>query len=781
MTFLPRILALLAFTLTVRPAAAQFGFFPGQTGGASPVMTASLAAGESAWVPGKPVDVALKLAHPEHWHTYWLNPGLGTPTTLKWELPAGWQASEKLLWPIPEVKLTEVGNQHVYGGTQWLFTTVTPPADLKPGETITLKASAKWLLCDEGSKCMPGGTPLELSLPSAAEAAPVAEVMAELGKVKAQQPQASPAWEVKLEPGWTVTLTPKEGANPDPGEVYFFDGKSSITNDPQKVTKEGGVIRITATPGSGTKGDPMGFVHASKGWLKDGSLPALAVAGASAATSAAAPGAGEPPPAGNAASATSAADQPSAATRGGAENSAGETAAPAAVFTDNSTPQAQTTGSTPPSGGGLTGMGGGKVTFWGAVLGLFLAGMVLNLMPCVFPVLALKVQSFVRQAGKNRRYTVAHSLAYTAGLLVFVWLVAGGMFVASRSFGLDLAWGDITRYTPMMAVLVIVLFLLALNLAGLFEIGTSLTTVGGELQDKKGYAGSFWSGAFTLLISTPCSAPLMAAPMGFALKQGAAQQFVLFTVFGLGIALPYVLLANSPALLKKLPRPGPWMESFKKALSFPMFAAAIFFFNSYALKTGGEGAALMLWSLLLLALAAWIYGRWCQPSGTRRARWTGGILALLALAGGGELTRQSMAEKAVPAEAPYMTGDLAWTRWSPEALAAERAKKRAVFVNYTTINCSTCEVNEKRVFKSPGSDAVIARFKSLNVAPLRAKYLLDGTLADNAIRDSLKPWGIVTYPAYIMYPADPSKPPFLVSDDLLSQTQVLEALEKAVN
>ncbi|RYD36580.1 MAG: hypothetical protein EOP86_05600, partial [Verrucomicrobiaceae bacterium] len=273
MTLLPRLFSLLALASawTASPVSAQFEDFtdaakPGAPAAAGVEVKASLEAGESAWVPGRPMPVGLKLTHADHWHTYWLNPGLGTPTTLKWELPEGWQASNSFLWPVPKVKPTEVGNQHLYEGTQWLFTTVTPPADLKPGETITLKASAKWLVCDEGSRCMPGSQKVELSLTSATEATPVAGVMAELEKVKAQQPRTSPAWEVKLEKGeaWTVTLTPKEGANPDPGEVYFFDEKASITNDPQKVVREGGVIRITATPGTGKKGDPMGFVHASR-------------------------------------------------------------------------------------------------------------------------------------------------------------------------------------------------------------------------------------------------------------------------------------------------------------------------------------------------------------------------------------------------------------------------------------------------------------------------------------------------------------------------------------
>jgi thiol:disulfide interchange protein DsbD len=424
------------------------------------------------------------------------------------------------------------------------------------------------------------------------------------------------------------------------------------------------------------------------------------------------------------------------------------------------------------------------VSFATAFAGLFLAGMILNLMPCVFPVLALKILSFAKQAGKDPAQTRRHGLAYTMGLLVFVWLVAGGMFVAKSMFHLELAWGDLTRYSGPMAAVVIVLFLLGLNLAGLFEIGTSLGNVGGSLQDQSGYAGSFWSGALTMLISTPCSGPFMAVAMGYALQQPPLQQFILFTGFGLGIALPYVALASSPPLLKLLPRPGAWMETFKKALAFPMFAAAIYFYNTFGEKTGASGSSLLLWSLLCIAVAAWIYGHWCSPSRSVRSRLIGGFMALLIIAGGTSLALDASHQRlsASGHEAIHRTGDLVWTRWSPETLAAERAKGRAVFVDYTTLGCYTCDVNEANVFKSPkGSDKVIAKFRALNIAPLRAKYLADGTPEDNAIRDSLKPWEISTFPAYIMYPADASKPPFLISDSLLSQSQVMEALEKAVH
>ena len=700
------------------------------TGDKKQGVKASLVAANSAWVPGQPMEVALKLVHPEHWHTYWLNPGVGTPTKLAWTLPAGWTASP-LRWPVPKIKGTELGNQHIYEDTTWLFTTVTPPVDVPLGTNVELTAAAKWLVCDEGSVCMPGGSPLALSLPVAAAATPVPDVMSALDKVNAAQPVTVPAWEVKLEPKWIVTLTPKAGANPDPGDIYVFDRNKAISLQPQKVLREAGVIKIRLEPheDAETAAMPAGFVYASKGWLQDGSVSSLTLA-------------------------PSTTDAP-IVEKTGSSSPAPEVAAPLSS----------------------------RITFWSAVFSLFAAGMILNLMPCVFPVLALKVLSFARQAGKDPVETRKHSLAYTLGLLVFVWLVAGGMLLAKSAFGLEFAWGDLTRYTGPMAGVVIVLFLLGLNLAGLFEIGTSLSTVGGDLQDRKGYAGSFWSGALTMLISTPCSGPFMAVAMGYALQQPVLSQFVLFTSFGLGIAFPYVLLSSSPALLKKLPRPGAWMETFKKALAFPMFAAAVYFFNTFTTKAGESGSSLLLWSLLFIALAAWIYGHWCVPSRTTRTRMIGGLTALLISAAGVWFAVGASREKASDQSSsgkPYMTGTLSWTKWSPEALAAERAKGRAVFVNYTTLGCITCDTNELRVFKSPGSSAVIDKFKELNVAPLRAKYLADGTPDDNAIRNSLKPWDISTFPAYIMYPADPSKGPFLVSDSLLSQQEVITALEKAV-
>ncbi len=719
--FLSPLLGLFLAFLT--PARAQSGppggFLAEVAAPAAPSkeVTATLLAAQSALVPGQALTVALRLEHPEHWHTYWLNPGIGLPTTLKWDLPPGWQTTP-LLWPIPQIQTTEQGNQHIYQGTVYLFASVTPPASLPLGQAFTLKASAKWLVCDEASSCNPGGAALSLSLPVAAQAQPVPAIQAEFAKVTAVQARSLPAWQVSLSPKWTLTLTPGEGANPDPGEIYFFDYTKAVTTQPPVISRQGRSIVLTLQPSDEDSPDPpAGFVHASKGWLQDGSAPSLAVA----------------PP-----------------------------AAPAAAAT--APPPA-----TPPS-----------ITFTTALLSLFLAGSLLNLMPCVFPVLALKVLGFAQQAGKDPRETRRHSLAYTLGLLVFVWLVAGGMLVAKSAFHLDFAWGDLTRYSGPMALVILLLFLLGLNLAGLFEIGTSLGNVGGQLQDKPGYAGSFWSGALTMLISTPCSGPFMAVAMGWALQQPALSQFFLFTSFGLGIACPYVLLSSSPQLLRKLPRPGPWMETFKQALAFPMFAAAIYFFNTFAAKTGSAGASGLLWSLLFTSLAAWIYGHSARP--TARHRFAAALLAAAALAAAAWFAWGASRQKPADSSpsATYFTGSLAWTPWSPEALAAARAQGRPVFVDYTTLGCITCDTNEARVFKAPiGSDQVIAKFKELNVLPLRAKYLADDTPADNAIRDSLKPWGISTFPAYIAYPANPALPPFLVSDSLLSQSQVIEALQRA--
>ena len=263
--------------------------------------------------------------------------------------------------------------------------------------------------------------------------------------------------------------------------------------------------------------------------------------------------------------------------------------------------------------------------------------------------------------------------------------------------------------------------------------------------------------------------------MAYTLGQSGFVQFLLLTAFGLGIALPYVLLSTSPKVVKRLPRPGPWMETFKKALAFPMFAAAIYFMSGFMNLTGTDGGVKLLFALLLAAVGVWIYGHWATPvrkAGTRAVAWVL-MLGCLALATG--LALSGAAHKAVAAG----VSDDGWTVWSPKRVAELRASGRPVFVDYTTHNCLTCDLNENRVFKAPGADEVMADFKRTNTAMLKARYVQETTPPNVAIVRSLERFERkANFPVYVVYPADPALRPFVLPV-VIDQKIVRHALELA--
>jgi thiol:disulfide interchange protein len=501
--------------------------------------------------------------------------------------------------------------------------------------------------------------------------------------VRAQQPQHSDAWKVEISEAAaagednpatvTFTLIPGENANPDPGAIYFFDASKVLETDPQKPEIKDGKIILTIARKEVEAGEkataPAGFLHAPKGWLKDGTVTALAVATAHDGGGA---GTSTTPPATE--------TDPFAA--------GGEKPAGAGEVLDKSeweldaTPEDYVEYSDTLTVKDLM-KGGAQATergFWTILLFMFLGGMILNLMPCVFPVLGIKILGFAQLAGHQRRKLLLHAAAFTAGIILFVWALGAVIGLAAHYTGREFSWGALTQNSAGLAVVIILLFLLGLNLCGVFEMGTSLTSVGGNLQDKAGYAGSFWSGALTTVVATPCSGPFLGPAMFYTLAQPLVPQFILLTAFGLGIAAPYAVLSTSPKLVKKLPRPGAWMETFKKALAFPMFAAAIFFLHSFMELTGTGGATLLLCALLVVAVAAWIYGHWDSPMRVVRTRWIARAMSLAVLGTAVWVTARATAERGAAG------GTLAdgWQRWSPKKVRDLRDQRRSILVDYTT-------------------------------------------------------------------------------------------------
>jgi thiol:disulfide interchange protein len=381
-------------------------------------------------------------------------------------------------------------------------------------------------------------------------------------------------------------------------------------------------------------------------------------------------------------------------------------------------------------------------SLWLALALAFAGGVLLNLMPCVFPVLSLKVLSFVRQADEAPGQVRAHGWVFTLGVLASFWVLAGAL-LALRAGGEQLGWGFQLQSPAVVAGLAALMVLLALALAGVFEIGLALTGVGQRAQRASGLAGSFWTGALATVVATPCTAPFMGVALGWALAQPPLPAMAVFTALGAGMAAPYLALAHVPAALRVLPRPGAWMAVLKGLLAFPLLATALWLVWVFHLQSGADAAFALLAALLVLSLAGWLWGRGQQRP--RPVRWQAAaavaVLAALPFAHAA-LDPEQRAGTAVAAEDPF------WQPWSPDREAALRAAGKPVFVNYTAAWCLTCQVNERLVFAAP---EVRDAFRARGVTPLRA----DWTDRSPAIASSLASHGRDGVPLYVFYPGGP--------------------------
>lgn len=321
----------------------------------------------------------------------------------------------------------------------------------------------------------------------------------------------------------------------------------------------------------------------------------------------------------------------------------------------------------------------GKATFWAALFGAFVGGMLLNLMPCVFPVLGLKVMGFVEQAGSDPAKIKLHGIAFAAGLIFSMWVLAGFILAIKLYWGEEVNWGQQMGDPFFVGGIVILLFVLGLNLAGVFEMGLFMTRVGSG-SEHKGYMGSFASGIITTLVATPCSGPFLGTAMSYTLSQSAMVAMFLFTIFGLGIAFPYLVLAFFPSLINMLPRPGAWMETFKKLMAFTLFAAAAFFIKSFGNQTGVEGLSWYLMALCVIALAAFFYGKWSPAYVKPKLRYVWGWAVPFLIAGAGIW----MYIEAAQTKAPLLAAsDDGWEIWVPGKVTARLAENKPVWVDYT--------------------------------------------------------------------------------------------------
>lgn len=681
---------------------------------ASAQVAVSLVSAQTSVQPGQPFTVALRMQHQPHWHSFWQHAGTGLPTRIGWNLAPGWSAGS-IQWPTPVLLRDKQGevSGHGYVGLAYLPVQLTPPADLRRGSSVLMRASVHWLMCD--TVCVPGHQEVALTLPVSAQPTAV-DPVAQAGIAKMPMPQSAAGWSLAASRDrTTVTLHVAAPRAATLGELHFFPLDDFIAyKQPQTVAS-----------------------HANRALLKmaldpDGSVPLDArLRGVLAYTDAQDVYRGV-----NVDVPFSSAAVAAAVDRGALVVGAGNTL-------------------TLPAAAGIRATTG---LSFGVLLFALLGGLILNLMPCVFPVLGIKVVGFIDQAGKNRRKVAAHAWAFSGGVLLSFWALAGVLAVL-RAGGQQLGWGFQLQSAPFVFGLAVVMLMFALNLSGVFELGMRATTVGSKLQTRGGVSGSFFTGVLATVVATPCSAPFLAPALGAALALPTAQSFVVFTVIALGLSLPYLLLSVFPQWLRVLPRPGAWMETFKQLMAFPLYATVGYLIWILAGQLSANGLLNALLAMSLVGLALWVYGRFGRAGASRRRHGVALIAGclLFALALGLGWPRQ-------PAPSAVV-----WQPWSVERVAQLRQQGRAIYVDFTARWCATCQVNKKVVFGSP---AVKKYFRDHHVVTLEA----DWTNSDPRITAELAKWQRSAVPFNLVYRADSPAVKPIVMPELLTPQIVLDAL-----
>ena len=661
-------------------------------------VAARLVAEDSTAKPGGTLTIALEQVIRPSWHTYWINPGdVGQATTVEWALPAGWKAGA-LRWATP--KRLPVGPFMDYGyeGKVWLLSDVAVPADAKPGDSVTLKATAHFLVCQQ--VCVPQDTALTLPI-KIGDGAVDPAVASDFAAARAAMPVTSP-WKItsfdagRPDSPLDISVAAPALAAAHPVEAAFFPLQPGMIKNPAPqqmgFSKDGLVLRVTPDKGFLPSSGTLDGVLVLKS--SDGSVQALNVA--------APPG-----------------------------------PAPDAQF----------------SGGAAT----TDITLWVAILSAFIGGLILNAMPCVLPILAMKALALAGHAGKDRREAAAEGFSYSAGA-VASFLVFGLVIVALRQGGQAVGWGFQLQNPIAVAAFALLIFAVGLNLSGLFEFGS--VTAGESLTARGGTVGAFFTGILAVAVAAPCTAPFMAAALGFALSQSAASAMLIFFSLGLGFALPFLILGMWPRALSFLPKPGVWMLRLKQFLAFPMYAAAAWLAWVLAQQAGANGVAVLLAAFVALALAAWLWSVTRGLSGRGRGvgALTAGLILVAALYGVSLLSGMS-----APAAAA-IRGET----YSEEKLASLRAAGTPVFVDATAAWCITCLVNEQAVLsRAP----VKAAFADKHVTYMVA----DWTNRNAAITRLLDQNGRSGVPLYLYYAPGAGKP--VILPQILTESGVLAAIK----
>ena len=695
--------------------------------------------------PGDTVLAGVDMKMEPGWHTYWKNPGAaGYPTKIEWQLPPGVTASE-IQWPLPEklppLEVTTYG----YDNEVVLLVPLKLAADLKPGP-LDLKAKVSWLECKEA--CIPGSGDVEATLnignqtKASADAALIESWQKKIPTTKTNDFTVLTVrawWEGPangdtrtLIIAWGLIINGKlgdaaQGADffPNASEQFEIQGATENISTPPTDVR----LRKLVKKYSGDWPKTISGVLVNQ-WdsSREGIEVNLVIS-----------------------------EKPESRTG----------VAPVSNLSERKYGQNIETGATPvlPS-----------QPLWQMLLYAFIGGLILNIMPCVLPVIALKILGFVGESRSDPRHVSKLGLVYALGVLVS-FLVLAAVVIGVKAAGHRAGWGMQFSSPVFVVCLTTLVMLVALNLFGVFEVtlsGRALDAAGG-LASKHGSAGAFFNGVLATVLATPCTAPFLSIALGFAFAQRAPVILLMFLAVGVGLAAPYVVLSWNPAWLKFLPKPGAWMEKFKIAMGFPMLATAVWLFN---LAAGSYGKS-VLWLgifLVLIAFAAWIFGEFVQRGRARKG--VALVIVFILLVGGYAFALENQLNWRAPIATPDATGPLKespggidWQRWSPEAVAKARSEGRPVIVDFTADWCLTCQVNKKTSIEIP---SVRAKLKESNAVALLGDY----THFPENISAELNRFNRAGVPLVLVYPKNPAAPP-MVLPEILTPGIILNALNRA--
>jgi thiol:disulfide interchange protein len=658
-------------------------------------VSARIVADAQAVEPGSTLTIGIHKRILPRWHTYWQNPGdAGMATTIEWKLPGGAKAGE-ILWPAPKRIMVGPVANYGYEDEVTLLAQINIPENIRTGGTFPIQAVVDWLVCEE--ICIPEQVTLSLTLPVVGKGLAAGISTREIEAARARLPAAN-AWpfstNVQNKRIELVGASSEIKAS-EIASAHFFAGEWGVIKHAAEQPLRLENGKLTLTLEPYESKLPSTVRGVLVVNERNGNSTAYAV---------------EAPLTGT-------------------------------LSASQSSPMQMT-----------------DIGILTALVFAFLGGIILNLMPCVFPVLSIKVLSLVNHSRMGYRQRQAHGLAYTGGVLA-CFAVFAAIVLGFKAGGAELGWGFQFQSPLFVLLLAYLMFVVGLSQSGVLAFGGSLSRLG-AYGGNDGYGMSFLAGGLAAIVATPCTAPFMATALGFAVGQPAPVLLAVFMALGLGLALPYLLLCYWPALLRFLPRPGPWMERLKQALAFPMYATAIWLVWVLAQQAGANAVAAALGGMLLIAFGAWLLS-------SAGKNWRGLTYAAsaasiaLALAIGFFFVHD--------AEAPQQTvnSNARYETFTPTRLDELRAQNRPVFVNLTAAWCITCLVNERVALERAN---VISAFESANVAYLKG----DWTHRDPAITRMLATFGRNGVPLYVFYPAGAASEPVVLPQILTPEIVLRE-------